>query len=180
MSQLQVENAARQALGSVPSSWHIDKIDERLMMLKPMCQQSVIKLDPMLKPPPSTYLLWLVREKGISFAFYQNSVLNEENISLFESKYQEMAEEAKLTAELDISNFWAEQSISTKEQILKKSVMSISSVYRYIAAQENSLEFVLTDEVILKAIKELRANPWLFFCYGEAAMSLMPVLWGDL
>ena len=145
-----------------------------------MNAQTVLELDPTLIPPPSTYLLWLVREKGIAYAFYHNSVLNEANIALFESRYQDLAEEAKLTAELDISNFWAEQSISPIMQILQKSVMSISSLYRYIAAQENSLEFVLTDETILKAIKELRANPWLFFCYGKDAMSLMPVLWGDL
>ena len=180
MSVQSVANAARQALGSVPSSWGLERIDERLSKLRPMNDQSVLEVDPELVPPPSTYVLWLLRSRGISYAFYQSSVLNETNIQEFEKTYEDMAREAKLTAELDVANFIAEQSISPVMSIMQRSVLAISCLYKYIAAQENSLEFVLTDELILKAIKELRANPYLFFVYGEDAKNLMPVLWEDL
>jgi len=175
-----IRNAAGRVLGSVPSFWHLDQIAERLDRLKPLSEQNVMKLDPALKMPPSAYLSWLLREKGWAYIVHNASVLSEATITAFEQQYNDMAESAQLLAKLDKSNFVAESSITPIQDLLQKSVLSISTLYRYIAAQEYSMEYLLTDELILKAIKELGSNPYLFFAYGEDAQELMPVLWEDL
>ena len=180
MSTQQVENAARQALGSVPSSWDVRRISDRLERIKPLNEQPILELDPTLVPPPATYVLWLLRAKGMSFVYYTNAIVADANISEFERNYEELAEDAKLLSELDVANFVAELEVSSIDVLMERSCLAISPLYKYIAAQERSLEFLLTDDMILRAIKELRANPYLFFTYGKSAQSLMPVLWGDL
>lgn len=181
MFERRVENAARLTLGSVPSSWDLRKISERLSQLAPLRYRGCpVDVPEHYQPPPSTYLLWLRREKGISYVFYPTSVLKEENIDTFQGQYPDMAKEARLTAELDVANFAAELEITPLNDLLLQPVLSISLLYRYIAAQEQSMEFLLSDDMILKAINELRANPYLFFAYGENAQKLMPSLWEDL
>ena len=180
LGEEKVRSAAERVLGSVPSFWHLSKIAERLGKLNPLSEQRVMQLDPSYKMPPGTYLSWLLREKGISFMAYTSSVIADPVIGEFEGHYDDFAEEAMLLAKLDVSNFAAELSITPVDSLLRKSVLSISTLYRYVAAQKHSMEYTLTDEVIAKAIKELTSNPWLFFSYGEDAKELMPVLWEDL
>lgn len=195
MVERKVESAARQVLGSVPSSWNIGKIAEKLEHLKPLARWSLedstlveregklrrpVNIPADVIPPPATYLMWLQRTKGLRAAFYPASVMSEENIREFERSYMDMIQDAILTADLDVANFVAETEITSVPDILKRSVLSISALYKYLAAQEHSLEFLLSDEMILKAIKDLWVNPYLFFCYGEEAITLMPVKWEDL
>ena len=188
MIETKVENAAQQTLGSVPSSWNIRRVAERMERLKPLCQYNAgtqsksqrLSVPPDVVPPPITYFLWVQRNAGLKSLYYVGGLLSESNISAFEASYGDMADEASLTAELDVDNFVAESEISDVPAILQHSVLSISTLYKYITAQEHSLEFLLSDEMILKAIKELRTNPYLFFSYGEDAKTLMPVKWGDL
>ena len=193
MVERKVENAARQVLGSVPSSWNVGKIAEKLENLKPLAKwgsddesQADIKLRRPINipldaiPPPATYLMWLQRNKGLKAVFYPNSVMSEDNIKEFEHAYMDMVQDALLTAELDVANFVAETEITPVSDVLKRSVLSISSLYKYLAAQEHSLEFLLSDDMILRAIKDLWVNPYLYFSYGEDAITLMPVKWEDL
>lgn len=193
MVERKVESAARQVLGSVPSSWNIGKLAEKLERLKPLakwCPEAANQPEVRLRrpidipenviPPPATYLMWLQRNKGLKAAFYPNSVMSEDNIKEFEHSYMDMIQDALLTAELDVANFVAETEITPVPDVLKRSVLSISSLYKYLAAQEHSLEFLLSDEMILKAIKDLWVNPYLYFSYGEDAITLMPVKWEDL
>lgn len=189
MVERKVESAAQQLLGSVPSSWNVRRIAQRLEALKPLvnyAEGSDVKLHRELHipegiiPPPATYLSWLQRTKGLRAAFYPNSVLAEDNIKEFETTYLDMIQEAILTAELDVANFVAEGEITPVHEILQRSVLSISALYKYLAAQEHSLEFLLSDEMILRAIKDLWVNPYLYFSYGEDAINLMPVKWEDL
>jgi len=191
MVERKVENAARQILGSVPSSWNVGKIAERLEHLKPLAQwhpegdssrelRRTIDIPPEIVPPPATYLMWLQRNKGLRAAFYPNSVLGADNIKEFEDSYFDFLEEATLTAELDVANFVAETEISSVPEILTRSVLSISSLYKYLAAQEHSLEFLLNEDMIQRAKKDLWVNPYLYFSYGKDAITLMPVKWEDL
>lgn len=180
LSEDKIRSAAGRVLGSVPSSWHLARIAERLSNLAPLSRQSVLKIPQDRKMPPATYMAWLLKEFGLGKMVYTNSLLEEATIAEFEGHYTDFAEEAQLVARLDVSNFVAERSITPISELLKKSVLSISDLYRYIAAQENSMEFELTDDLILRAIKELSSNPWRFFSYGEDAQELMPVLWEDL
>ena len=175
-----IKDAAGRVLGSVPSFWSLSKIAERLAELQPLSAQRVLKVDDKYKMPPATYLTWLLREKGLSYMVYTNAVLANDIIAEFESHYNDFAEEAQLLAKLDVSNVAAERSITSLEALLQKSVLSVTALYRYIVAQENSMEYALTDLVIERAIKELTANPWLFFSYGEDAQELMPILWEKL
>lgn len=180
LGEEKIKDAAGRVLGSVPSFWHLPQIAARLSELQPLSEQRVLKIDPKYKMPPATYFAWLLKEKGVEYMVYTNAVLADDTISYFESRYNDFAEEAQLLARLDVSNTAAERSITPLDVLLQKSVLSISALYRYIVAQETSMEYVLTDEVVEKAKKALTANPWLFFSYGDNAQELMPVLWGDL
>lgn len=180
VTEERIRSAAGQVLGSAPSVWNFGEIARRLDSLQPLSEQPVIRLDSSYAMPPVTYFYWLLRNKGAGSLAYTTSIVSAANISEFEADYRDLAEEAMLTARLDRSNFAAERSITPLDQLLHHSLLAITAVYRYIAAQENSLEFMLTDKLILKAIKEIRANPFLFFAYGQDEMSLMPVLWEDV
>ena len=180
LGEEKIKDAAERVLGSVPYYWSLSKIAERLKGLPPLSEQRVLKVEDRYKMPPATYFAWLLKEKGIGDMAYTNAVIADDVLEEFVGHYNDFAEEAQLLAKLDVSNVAAERSITPLEELLQKSVLSISALYRYIVAQENSMEYTLTDQVIEKSKKELTSNPWRFFSYGEEAQGLMPVLWSDL
>ena len=179
-SEEQIKDAAGATLGGVPASWNLYLISSGLD-LAPLNNQTAIKFTYEVIPPVSTYLFWLLRVKGIKQLVYTNSVLSEESINGFADSYQDMAEDALLQAKLDVANFIAEQDITEDmAKLIATPVLAISALYRYIATQERSIEYLVDDELCRKAVKELRANPYLYYVYGEEAMSLMPALWEEL
>lgn len=179
-SEEQIKDAAGSTLGGVPASWNLYLISKGLD-LAPLNNQSAVTLACEIAPPVSTYLFWLLRVKGLKQLVHSNSILSAEDTAGFAGSYQEMADDAVLQAKLDVSNFVAEQDIvEDLSKLVESPVLSISALYRYIALQERSMEFLVSDELCRKAIKELRVNPYLYFVYGEEAVSLMPILWEEL
>lgn len=179
-SEEQIKDAAGATLGGVPASWNLYLISSGLD-LAPLNNQTAIKFTCEVIPPVSTYLFWLLRVKGIKQLVYTNSILSADSINGFTNSYQDMAEDAILQAKLDKANFVAEQDITEDiAKLIDSPVLAISELYRYIVTQERSMEFLANDELIRKAIKELRVNPFLYFSYGDDTLELMPILWEEL
>lgn len=180
-SEHQIEDAAGATLGGVPASWNLHKISEQLEGVASMSSQSAIRFDYDLYPPASTFFFWLLRVKGLQYLTHTSSVVSADSIHSFNESYQDMAEDALLQAKLDKSNFVAEQDI-TKDlgKLIDCPVLAISALYRYVVTQEKSVEFLASDELIRRAVKELRVNPFLYFAYGDEVIGLLPILWEDL
>ena len=177
----QIKGAAGLVLGGVPSSWDVERMIEPFDNLAPLSKQTAIELPVEAYPPLTTYLMWLVRVKGLNYLVYARSVLAVDSMESFVNSYQDMAEDAKLIANIDVTNFIAEKDITEDfQKLIDTPVLDITALYRYIATQELSMEFLASDELIRKAVKELRVNPYLFFAYGSDKMQLMPICWGEL
>ena len=176
-----IADAAELTLGGVPASWNLRRISEALVAIAPMSKQTAVAQTYGKYPPVSTYFYWLIRVKGVTHLTYTNSIAASDSITGFNESYQDMADDAVLQAKLDVANFIAEQDITEDmSKLIDSPVLAISAVYRYIATQERSMEFLVSDELMRKAIKELRVNPFLFFVYGDEAIELMPILWEDM
>ena len=180
-SEEQIKDAAGSTLGGVPASWNLTRVSEGMEGISQMANQTAIKFAYELYPPASTYLFWLLRVKGLQYLTHVNSVISADAITNFNESYQDMAEDALLQAKLDKSNFVAEQDITEDiAKLIESPVLAISELYRYIVTQEKSIEFLASDELIRKAVKELRVNPFLYFVYGDDSIELMPILWEEL
>ena len=160
-------------LGSIPDNWlhNMHMLCHEYMDMKPIQEG--------YHTPFTTFLLYVINKTGIG-----NNIIWAGNlvkqIPDFVTTYPSMQEEAKSITKLDVLNMQAEmEAFDSIENCIIKPRLAISNLYRYVVAQDLSMELLLTPEDTAKAIKQLRENPYFYFEYLDYK-HLMPTTWEEL
>lgn len=168
-----IKKAAQVILNSIPENW--------LHNMSMLCHE-YMKMPCMQEgyhPPFTTFLLHVIDKTGIgNNIIWANNLIKQ--MPSFIAHYPLLQEEAKTITKLDVLNMQAEMdAFDSVENCIIKPRLAISSLYRYVVAQDLSMEFLLTDEDTDKAIKQLRENPYFYFEYLDYK-HLMPITWEEI
>jgi hypothetical protein len=169
-----IKRAAIIVIGSVPINW-FQNTNNALTN----AYNNMPELAPSYPVPFTTFLLYIVRKHGITNKIlWASSVID--CIPTFVATYPEMKEIARTTTELDAANMQAEfEAFGSLENCIVKPKLAISPIYRYLVAQDTNMDILLTEDDRLKAINQLRENPYFYLEYPEY-QNLMPITWEEL
>ena len=173
-----IKRAALIVIGSVPVNWfQTISVDNGKALVD--AYNKMPELAPSYPVPFTTFLLYMVRKHGIT-----NKILWVGNVMecmpAFVATYPEMRETARATTELDAANMQAEfDAFGSLENCIVKPKLAISPIYRYLVAQDTNMDILLTEDDRLKAINQLRENPYFYLEYPEY-QNLMPITWEEL
>ena len=134
------------------------------------------------KPVPLiTFVIFAKKFVRTDNSKYVSAIFSKDNAMRFKQELPIMAENAKVQASVDSKNFESEvKAFGDTEAAITKPHLNISPIYRYAAAVQNGYIFAVTDKMLEDAIAQLRANPYLYFAYGEDYVELMPIPWEGL
>ena len=135
--------------------------------------------------PLSTYLIFAKNRVRFDLSTLFATLFSSSMKAQFLEQLPQMKEEASLQAELDQKNFESEvKAFDNSDDPIAAAIIAphldISEVYRYAAALQASCLFAVNADLFDAAVYQLRANPYLYFAYGDAYMGLMPISWEDL
>jgi hypothetical protein len=131
--------------------------------------------------PLITFVIFAKKFVRTDNAKYVSAIFSRDNATRFTQELPIMEESAKVQASVDSKNFESEvKAFGDTEAAITKPHLNISPIYRYAAAVQNGYIFAVTDKMLEEAIAQLRANPYLYFAYGEDYVELMPIPWEAL
>ena len=173
--QQELVDAIALTYGCIPNGWQqrLKEIEVALSKLPPMSNGLLM--------PLSTYFFRVVSNTNVASMVFVNSVISDDNIKKFIDLCPELEEAAKVEGTVDVKNFYSEvDAFGSVYDAITAPHLEISSLYRYIAAIQQSCSMLIDDNLFESAKRHLRRNPYRFFAYGDESTQYMPLTWEEI
>ena len=175
ITEAELSRATNNVYGSSIESWShkLPEISGYMAQFPPVTEGKRV--------PLVTFLIFAKKQVRLDNAKFFSAIFSEKNATAFMQELPIMAEHAKVQASVDAKNFESEyKAFGDLESAITKPHLDISPVYRYAAAVQYGLLFTISEQLLTFAIRQLRANPFLYFAYGEDYIDLLPIPWEGL
>lgn len=172
ITEAELQRATLKLYGVPLDSWkhQLPEINRYMSVFPPVTEGRPV--------PLITFLVFAKKFVRPDNAKFFTAIFSRDNSTRFLQEQPVMESNAKVQASVDSKNFESEvKAFGDTEAAITKPHLNISPIYRYAAAVQYGYLFAVTDKLLEDAIAQLRANPYLYFAYGNDYVELMPIPW---